>query len=71
MVETHVTVNNVKILTAAQKLLLWPVYVAGNMKRTHVFMYATDFNKIWNFSTDFYKSLQRQTSQKSGQWEPR
>jgi hypothetical protein len=32
IVELRVTVNNIKISSLAQKLLLWPVFVAGNNK---------------------------------------
>jgi hypothetical protein len=60
--ELHGTVNNIEILSAAQKLLLWRIYIAGNNKtylgfhvKCQIFLF--DFDKIWSFSTDLHKSL--------------
>jgi hypothetical protein len=55
MVEIHVTVNNIQILSVAQTVYLWRIYMAGN-NQTHLNLqekcpiFLSDFNQIWNFS---------------------
>jgi hypothetical protein len=55
----HFTFNDIT------KLLLWRIYVASNYTTyldLHVIrpIFLSDFNEIWGFSTDFYKSSQCQ-----------
>ena len=43
-------------------MFLWPIYVTGN-NNTHLglhvewSMFLPDFDRLWNFSTDFYRSV--------------
>ena len=60
-VEMHTTINTIKIVGVAQKILLWQIRVAGNSKtnlKLHVKcpIFLSDFNQIWSFSADFHQS---------------
>jgi hypothetical protein len=73
IVGIFVTANNVKILNVAQKLLLLRINVAGNDETylgLHIkcLIFLPDFDEIWSFWADFYKSSQYQISRISVQW---
>jgi hypothetical protein len=68
-VELHVTVSNTKIFGVAQNCGI-AIHVAGNNKMylgLHVKcpILLSNFNQIWSFSTQYFKSSKYQISQKS------
>lgn len=57
IVEKHITVNNIKILNVAQKMLLWRQNVTGSSQtylglRVEGPIFLFFFNQIWSSSTD-------------------
>ena len=67
IVDVHVTVNNIKILSVAQQCFLCRIYAAGN-NETYLGLnvkcpiFLSDFNQIGSFTTDFHKCPQYQIS---------
>jgi hypothetical protein len=62
LLSPQVTVENIKILSAAEQGFLLRVYVAGNTNYVAIHVkcqkifFSADFKQIWTLSTDFRKS---------------
>jgi hypothetical protein len=75
IVEVHVTVNNITILSAARKKASWKTEDASKTKkdlrlRVQHPIFLSNFNQNWSIPTDLYKSPQYKISWKSMQCEP-